>query len=159
MGLRLTDKGSKTFVLVARYPGKSNPEPRRLGQYGELTLEAARDKARGWIDLLNKGRDPKNEEERQRREEERKRANSFTSVLQDFVTQKLVHERKGKETERDIRRDLLPTWGQRPITEITELDLLPIINVKKRNAPAQARNLLSTAKRMFSWAKDQRGMD
>ncbi len=32
-GIRVTDKGVKTFVLVARYPGSSNPTRRALGEY------------------------------------------------------------------------------------------------------------------------------
>ena len=44
----------------------------------------------------------------------------------------------------------------KPVDEITDLDVLSIINTKKRTAPTQARNLLATVKRLFSWAIDQR---
>ena len=33
-GVRVSDKGRKTFILVARYPGSSNPTRRGLGEYG-----------------------------------------------------------------------------------------------------------------------------
>ena len=46
--------------------------------------------------------------------------------------------------------------GRLPIHKISDLDILPIIKVKKQHAPAQARNLLGTASRLFGWAKDQR---
>jgi hypothetical protein len=42
LGARVTDKGTVTFVLVARYPGSSNPSPRQIGKYGAVTLEEAR---------------------------------------------------------------------------------------------------------------------
>ena len=45
-GLRLTDRGVKTFVLVTRYPGSPNPTPRAVGTYPAISLEAARAKAR-----------------------------------------------------------------------------------------------------------------
>ena len=48
LGVRVTEKGVKTFVLVVRYPGSANPVPRSLGVYGAITLEAARGKARDW---------------------------------------------------------------------------------------------------------------
>jgi hypothetical protein len=50
----------------------------------------------------------------------------------------------------------MPVWTGRPITELTDLDVLSVINSKKRTAPAQARNLLGIAKRMFGWTVDQR---
>jgi integrase len=67
-----------------------------------------------------------------------------------------VKERKGAEVEADIRREFIPAWGVRPITELSDLDVLVVINAKKFTAPAQARNLLATAKRLFGWTVDQR---
>src|SRR5262245_61750156 len=57
-GLRITDRGVKSFVLVTRYPGSTNPSPRSLGVYGAISLEAARVKAREWIKLIGDGVDP-----------------------------------------------------------------------------------------------------
>jgi hypothetical protein len=49
LALRVTDKGNKSFVLVARYPSHpKNPMRRALGTCGVLTLEKAREKARHW---------------------------------------------------------------------------------------------------------------
>src|SRR5215472_9657372 len=61
-GVRVTESGQRTFILIARYPGSRNPTRREVGKYGELTLEAARTRARGWLDLLRKGVDPRIEE-------------------------------------------------------------------------------------------------
>jgi hypothetical protein len=33
LGVRVTDTGAKSFVLVVRYPGSSSPSPRALGAY------------------------------------------------------------------------------------------------------------------------------
>jgi hypothetical protein len=57
---------------------------------------------------------------------------------------------------RDIRRNLLPPWGGKPITEITDLDVLVLIRAKKAKSPVMARNLLHLVRRLFSWAIDQR---
>src|SRR5262245_39526481 len=59
LGVRITDTGQKTFVLVIRYPGDRNPSPRALGVYGAITLEAARTKGREWLGLVANGIDPK----------------------------------------------------------------------------------------------------
>jgi hypothetical protein len=55
-GVRVSETGRRTFILVARFPGRTNPTRRALGEYGALTLAAARDKARDWLELLRKGR-------------------------------------------------------------------------------------------------------
>jgi integrase len=156
LSVRVTEKGTRTFVLIARFPGQTNPTRRALGEYGQITLEKARQKARDWLELIHKGRDPAHEEDRSRRAERARALNTFEAVAEDFIKEKLPTERKGKEVERDIRREFLPAWGKLPITEITPQDVREVIRaVKDRGAPYQAHNLLGTARRLFSWAIDQ----
>jgi hypothetical protein len=152
--VRVMGSGQRTFVLLGRYPSSPHPTRRALGAYGDLTLEAAWDKAREWHKLIRKGVDPQAEEDRQRQAEQRRRRNTFGAVAEDFIREKLPNERKGKEVERDIRREFHSLWP-RPITELTRRDIRDIIEAKKRAAPAQARNLLGIAKRLLSWAVDQ----
>src|SRR5207248_1763446 len=149
-GVRVTDKATRTFILVARYPGHTSPARRRLGEYGALTLEAARDKARSWLQMLQKGIDPALVEQRAKSETVQKHKNTFASVAEDWFKDKLPSERKGREVEQDVRREFITLWGKRPITDITDIDVLSVINAKKRETPAQARNLLGHLKRLFS---------
>jgi integrase len=155
-GIRVTEHGQRTFILVARYPGSRNPTRRAVGQYGSIALEKARGKARDWLELIRKGVDPQIEEDRIRQGELQRQENTFAAVAAAWFLDKLPGERKGKEVERDVRAAFLPVWGPRPITDITDLDVLSVINAKKKSAPAQARNLLGHAKRLFTWAVDQR---
>jgi integrase len=127
-----------------------------LQTYGATTLAGAREKGRTWLALIKRGVDPQHEEARRKRVEERTRANTFGSLAEDFIADKLPSERKGREVERDIRREFIPAWGGRPITDIEPIDVRAVIKaVKDRPAPAQARNLLGIAKRLFAWAVDQ----
>jgi Arm DNA-binding domain/Phage integrase family len=153
--VRVMGTGQRTFVLLARYPGSSNPTRRALGSYGDLTLDEAREKAREWRKLIKDGRDPSFEEERQRQAKLRQQANTFAAVAEQFIKAKLGKERKGREVERDIRRDLIPKWERRPIAEIARSEIRQLIEDKAQDAPAQARNLLGTVKRLFSWAVDR----
>ena len=107
-GVRVMPSGHRSFVLNTRYPGSSNPAPRALGSYGELTLEQARKKAGQWRNLIKGGIDPQIQEERDRQATLRKQRTIFTAVAEDFIRAKLGKERKGREVERDIRRDLVP---------------------------------------------------
>ena len=58
LGVRVSKTGRRTFVLMTRYPGDKHPARRKLGVYGELSLEQAREKARSWLELIRKGIDP-----------------------------------------------------------------------------------------------------
>ena len=85
--------------------------------------------------------------------------NSFQAVAEDFIREKLAKERQGKVVERDLRLVSIPAWGNRPITDITALDVLAIIRKFKTDRPAQAYNLLGYARRLFAWAIDQHVYD
>jgi len=52
-GVRVTERGQRTFILIARYPGSSNPTRRAVGEYPALRLEKARERARHWRDLVS----------------------------------------------------------------------------------------------------------
>src|SRR5262249_28463402 len=84
-GVRISDTGRRTFILVKRFPGSRNPTRLALGEFGALSLEKARTKARDWLELIRQGKHPRDEQDRQRAAEERKRANSFRAVAEDFI--------------------------------------------------------------------------
>jgi integrase len=179
LGMRVAASGRRTFVLMARYPGSKAPTRRALGEYGALTLEKARQRAREWLEMLRTGKDPAIEEERKRRAEERRLENSFAAVAEDFIRDRLgkkasiskdgkevigrngetvftYSERKGAEVERDIRRVFVEKWGKRPISDIDVIEIRAIIKgFKDDGHPHQARNLLGYAHRLFGWAVDQ----
>jgi integrase len=86
MALRVTDKAHKSFVLITRYPSNpANPTRRALGAYGEIKLDEARDKARGWLELIGRGVDPRIEEARRRALEQRRQAHTFAAVAAQYL--------------------------------------------------------------------------
>jgi integrase len=155
LGIRVLPSDVKTFILGARFPGKKHYTRRALGGYGELTIADAREKARKWLELIERGIDPQTHEELQRQAEERQRQNTFAAVAEAFIKDKLPAERKGREVARDIRREFISVWGDRPITDIAPRDIREVVRAKAKTAKPQARNLLGYAKRMFAWAVDE----
>lgn len=86
LALRASSTGHRAFILLARYPTKpKNPTRRALGDYGELTLEQARAKAREWLAMLNRGVDPKIEAEKLRAAALRALHNNFGHVAEEFL--------------------------------------------------------------------------
>ena len=187
LGVRTSSSGRKTFVLMTRYPGSSSPTRRALGVYGELTLEKARLKARDWLELIRKGINPATAEEEARQAELRQRANTFASVVEDYLRLEVIghdptkpRQRQAAEAERILRRIFVAIWGERPIASILRRDVLPVIESVRDNgtaatlaaygkngkaerapAPVQARNLLAYLKAFFNWAieRDTYGLE
>jgi integrase len=155
-GVRVTDTGNRTFILRTRYPGSSSPSRREIGNCADIKLTDAREKARKWRSMIGQGIDPAVEEERVSQEALAKLAITFSGVVKDFIREKLPSERKGDDVEREIRRDLLPKWKDKPITSITDLDVLAVIKAKMPDGRVGARNLLALIKRFFRWVIGQR---
>jgi integrase len=152
-GVRVSDKGTKTFVLMARYPGSNNPTRRAIGHYPAVSLAKARQTAAQWREWIAKGKDPADEINRQRAAEERKRANSFRAVAEDFINLAAAKQRKGAEVKRDIEREFIARWDGLPITGITTRDVTAVLDeVVARGATYQAHNLLGHIRRLFNWA-------
>src|SRR5262249_51642179 len=115
-----------------------------------------RDKARAWLALLQQGIDPAEQEARERAAEQRKRLNTFAAMAEDFIASKLPSEKRGKEIELTIRREVLPKWGGLAVTDVTESHIRDLVKAKARDYEAMARNLLALIRRVFNWAIDQR---
>lgn len=155
-GVRVTDTGNRTFILRTRYPGSSSPGRREIGNCTDISLTEARDKARKWRSMVGQGIDPAAVEAAELAAEARKRATTFEVVADDFIKDKLPGERKGNNVEREIRRDLMPRWKDRPIASITDLDVLAVIKAKIPDGKVGSRNLLALIKRLFRWVIAQR---
>ena len=154
LALRVTDKGHKSFVLVARYPSHpSNPTRRALGDYGAVTLEGARRKAREWLELIQKGIDPKVEEARERAAAQRRQVNSFAAVAADYLDRHAAGLKKSGEAKRIIEGEFVKRWGARPITDIMPEEVAAAIRaIVKRGSPYQAHNALGYIRGLFNWA-------
>jgi integrase len=151
-GVRVTERGRRTFILIARYPGSTNPTRRSVGEYPALSLENARTRARHWRDLIRQGIDPKAEEECLRRLELRKQQTTFAAVAEDFLERHIKGQRKAKDSKREIRKELIAHWGERPIASITREDVVVLVDAIARRAPYLAHNVLAHVRSMFNWA-------
>lgn len=159
-GVRILASGQRTFIFTARYPGSKNPARRALGEYPAISLADAREKAGKWRQMVRAGKDPLEVEAAERRAEDRKRENSFAAVAEEFIQLAVVgkdrehpKQRKGLEVERDLRREFIPRWGARPITDIQAHDVVAVLDATvARGHPYQAHNLLGHVRRLFNWA-------
>jgi integrase len=162
LAVRVTDKGSKSFVLITRYPGKADPTRRALGDVGEITLADVREKARDWLRQIKTGIDPTAVEEEKRRAEEakrlaaeRERSAAFSTVVETFIDEYVGKLRTAPAVTRRLRNEVLPVWGNRSIHSIARDDVRSLIlTIVKRPAPEYARSVLDDLRMLFSWAVD-----
>jgi len=151
--------GRISFILYARFAADAAPTRRVIGVYGAITLEQARRTAGEWRSLIDKGIDPAVIEAEAIAKAARERAarirHSFGNAAEAFIADKLAQERRGKTAERDFRAAFVTAWAERPLGDITTLDVLEVIKRKKRKAPQMARALLVIIRRFFNWCIDQ----
>jgi integrase len=154
LALRVTDRGHKSFVLVARYPSHpKNPTRRVLGDAGAITLEQARERAREWLELIGRGVDPKVEDARRRAAAQRRQLNSFAAVAAEFLERHASGLKKSAEAKRIIESEFVKRWGPRPVTDIMPEEVAAAIRaIVKRGSPYQAHNALGYIRALYNWA-------
>jgi integrase len=153
-GVRVTDKGVKTYILQSRFPGSANPARREINK---ATLEKARDTARDWLALIKQGVDPAQVEEKEKEEQARVRTNTFGAIANDYFDRKLAKQRSGKAVRKRLENNLLPIFKDTPVAEITDLDILDkVVNPRVIKTPAMARQLFNDLGAFFSWVINQR---
>jgi len=168
-GVRVTDKGRRTFIVMRRLPGERDPVRCVLGGYPDMTLKEARERADEVRADLKKGIDPREKAEKQQREAARRRRDTFAGVAEEFIKRHVSKLRTAHEVEAAIRRDLVSHWGARPITNITRSDVIELLEEiidrgdgkRRGHVSYAAHHALSYARKLFNWAiaRDIYGLD
>ena len=162
-GIRITERGHKTYVLYTRFPGSRCSVRREIGNASKLPLADARMVAREWLRQVELGIDPR----AQQRAEDQRRQHTFELVAKAWFKDAVVRMANAEEIERAVRFNFVNRWRTRPICSITTVEIRDIVKAKALGhapapgakkmgpAPAQAANILGFVKRLFSWAIDQ----
>jgi integrase len=166
-GVRVTEKGHKTYFLYLRWPGSRWAARREIGNADRLPLDRARAVAREWLAKVELGVDPHEERraaDAARRMADQRARDSLFEVLAErwFVT--IRGQRRGHEVETDFRREYVERFRGRPVGDITRADVRAVVEAKRDEGRdpetgeggrrAQARNLLGYGKRFFKWVVD-----
>jgi integrase len=150
-GLRVTDKGAKSWTVLFRARGQLRRMT--LGKYPTLPLAAARDKAREVLREVEKGNDPA----AAKAEERRREADLFQSVFEEFIDRHAKPNNRGWERQdRDLRREFLPHWRNRSIGTIRRRDILELLDkIADRSSPRRANRYLALLKKLFAWCVER----
>lgn len=161
-GVRVTDKGRKSYILVARYPGSPNPTRRAIAEVGKIELGKARDLARDWLELIAAGKDPTEEADRKRREAERERLEAesqraLEKVLDQYENERLSQHRRGAATRRalDGKKGLLKQFRDRDPASLTRAEIREVVKARAKDSPISANRQLAYASAFFNWCRDE----
>jgi integrase len=173
LALRVSQRGAKTFGYLYRFDG--TPRRLTLGVYRDraieaggnglshdarglpyLTLADARIKLAEARKLRESGVDPAAQAVGSHAAAREAKATTLEAVSADFIERycKAKGRRSWRETERIFKRAVYPTLGQRPIGEITDREIVKLLNaIADNNGPIAANRTLSAVRKMLNWAK------
>src|SRR5262249_34701560 len=157
LGVRVTVKGTRTFLAQWTDPATRRKIREPLGIWGNITIDQAREAVRARLGAVAKGINPKIERDRRRAEAERERAEAaltFDALIDEWTTLHLAQrrERYRNEAVRAIRHGF-PELLRGPAARITRSDSVNALDqlVKAGKAMMAARTL-AYARAAFQWA-------
>ena len=104
-----------------------------LGDFGRLTVEQARRLAQAKLAEVCQGADPQAARTKARSEL------SFAELARRYIDHVKSYKRSWRDDEQRIRDHLLPTLGQRRLSEIRLADIQGLLaQVKEKRSPATA---------------------
>jgi integrase len=127
----------------------------RLGIYPVMPLADARIRAREVLSAISEGRPPPAPV---------KSTITFADAAERFIAECLIAKRTARASEQTIRRELIPTLGNRPITSISHDDLVKLLRdiadrPERRNSgrfksggPHAARKARAELSPLLKWA-------
>jgi integrase len=158
LGVRLTARGTRTFLAQWTDPATRRKVREPIGVWGNVTIEQAREAARVRLGAVAKGIDPKAERMRRGAEAERERAEmalTFDALIEEWAALHLAHrrERYRAESVRAIRRAFPELLG-RPAARIARADAVNALDkLVRAGKPTMAGRTLAYARAAFRWAE------
>ncbi|MCG8054653.1 MAG: integrase family protein [Candidatus Thiodiazotropha endolucinida] len=146
-GLRITDKGTKSFIVEKRVAGRVRRQT--LGRFGPLTVEQARREAQKQLGKIAMRIDPIAEKKTRKA-----KAKTLAQVFEDF---KKARKQISPITLRDYTHHLekdLSDWLNKPITTITKhMVSKRHREIGERGAKAQANAVFRTLRSILNFAR------
>jgi integrase len=142
--------GAKSWAVRYRHHGQ--PRKFTLGAFPAIDLKAARELGAKALRAVAEGKDPGYEKAQARASQ----PDSIETVAAQFIErhcQRINRPKTARETERLLRRNVLPRWRGRSVESITRRDVLDVLDrVIDAGAPIEANRVLAATRKMFAWA-------
>lgn len=146
LGLRLYPSGRKAFVLSYRASGRKRLMT--LGNFGVLTLEQARERARRHLVTVEDGLDPL-ETRRQAAQ-----GRSLGELIDAYIERHAkVHKKTWLDDKQRLERHIPATWNSRRADAITREEIAELHDKIGRRRPYEANRFQEVFRKMFALAR------
>lgn len=149
--IRVTPHGSKSWTF--RYSFEGKPQRLTLGRYPAMSLSQARVAQHRAMTMLAQGIDPG----RAKMQEKAARiaAPTIADLINEFWEKELARKRSGRETLRLLKKDVLPAWGDRKVSDIKRRDIVILIDQIRDRAFVTSNRVLGALSRLFNFAAER----
>ena len=156
-GLKVTPAGSKSYVFQYRMGGRRHPTRRyAIGPHGAFTPDRARNKSQELRALVSGGDDPGYLKIEQRKQARALARETFGIFAEEYIKRECPQLKRGDAIVSIIRRELLPSWSDRPVTELRKRDAIALTDaLLDADKPAAAHKLHQVIKRIGNWLVDR----
>lgn len=164
--LRLSDGNGLSVEIkknkkVWRYdylkPGNKKSKTKMIfGEYPTISLAEARRRLAEAKEQLANGINPADEKQRQKRELKASISNTFGAIAWDWFNTKSRNWSSSyrKYIEQMFKRDIMPAFENRPITDINSMEVLTFLKeIEDRPAPELAKKTRQRMSEVFRYAK------
>jgi len=146
-GVRIFKSGAKSFVLSYRFKGRKRLM--NIGKYGKWTLDKARKEAKSLLVDVDKGKDPLQEKQKERK------GQKIPALCTAFLDRHAKVEKKTWRTdEARINKYILPGWKGFQIAAVSRDDVKALHDKITQRAPIEANRVIALASKMFNLAAD-----
>ena len=158
LGVRLTAKGTRVFVVQWTDPATRRKVREPLGVWGNLTIEQAREAVRARLGAVAKGIDPRAERAQRRQAAERERvetALTFRDLINEWASLHLIHRRPryAREAVRALHYAFQHLLN-RPAARINRLEVVNTLDAfAKAGHGSMAGRTMAYARACFRWAE------
>jgi integrase len=153
LALRITEKGAKSWCAFYRYHGRLRRFT--IGSYPAVKPAAARTAAQAALERVRNGVDPA-VEKRARRNRLAPELDTFGALVDNFLERHAkpnYRESTFLEAKRDLEREALRAWRNRPLSSISRRDVIDLVDkIVARGAGVQANRTLARLRKVFNWA-------
>ena len=151
-GLLVQPSGAKSWVISYRVPTRRWARRVVIGTYPKLSLGKARKRARAELSQAGAGQDPAAKKQETRESVKNTVSALFRLYAADADARHEAQEFKSwPDVRRSLERDVLPTWGSRPVTEIRRRDVLDLATLKAKAGATAANRLQAHLSMLFAY--------
>jgi len=149
-GLKVTPAGTKTYLFQYRMGGRGHPTRRyTIGPHGPLTPDEGRNIALELRAKVARGIDPARERAEGRAKALGGGPKTFGTLAEQFIHRECPRLARGVDIASVVRREILPHWGDVPITDLRKRDAQALTDaIVDADKPAAALKLYEVIKRI-----------